>query len=822
MSDLRASLPTGGGGEISHSIAAAEAGAAHLSVETQLTAHTDIAAARQFFQPASGAGLATPTFTTGAEATAMATKAVTAGAGAGAEASVMTAAAKSLASVATAGAEAAAMGAHALTGVAGAAAGAAEISPMIQLIMRLPGLGGVAQSFFEWLGALFAAPGNLAEVFNPEMWAHLGGSIQASLSNLGSHGLSAEHFNVPLSMLPANAPFLQQLSMQAGHGLQDMHRISSLGANLNNNNFFSGSTNSLQNQFNISGGLDLKKPQFEFPQSGGANSLHLDGKLSGPQLSNNFNSSFLSGTQRLFSDQISQQNSLLAQSSTSGAGGNIVSNASTPAGNAGSSLNISSNNFATTQEVGSMPANYTASDGGIISGPSMSNTNIGYHLSDSAASTLDRAPALSPSGAVSDTLGGKELLASNDVPQGYQPMGGSYFKPQVGGAGDSPATAGDSGLTGLKAEPMSLVKKAPTIGHTPDRGAVDYIGHQSKGAIHAQSAPSPSANQGPNHSAGTPSHTQPAMDQISHRGHHAGTDGKQIASKISGEHLAKPEAQAEIAKPHAEAHAEHHAAKAAHAHRPAASPARPQQVERVSAQAEQQAQAPEQQSSTEQTAMAEPGSDKLSNYTVQRGDNLWDIARKQLGDGSRWSEIYKMNSDVIGSNPDLIHTGLDLKLPGSDATPIAEAGHYTVTPGDNLWDIAKDKLGDGSRWGEIYDANKAIIGENPRMIFSGQDLEIPGAQQAISQAAPAPANVAMAPQVDPSAMAPQAMANPAQQSYFAPSQSAAAPQSNLSGPGAAAAATLDPTQVPAEQQIGPVSPSLAPDLSFLYNNGKSN
>jgi hypothetical protein len=45
------------------------------------------------------------------------------------------------------------------------------------------------------------------------------------------------------------------------------------------------------------------------------------------------------------------------------------------------------------------------------------------------------------------------------------------------------------------------------------------------------------------------------------------------------------------------------------------------------------------------------------------------------------------------------------------------------------------------------------------------------------------------------------------------------PQQNLAGPGAAAAATLDASQMPVES--GPVSASLAPDLSFLYNNGKS-
>lgn len=49
-------------------------------------------------------------------------------------------------------------------------------------------------------------------------------------------------------------------------------------------------------------------------------------------------------------------------------------------------------------------------------------------------------------------------------------------------------------------------------------------------------------------------------------------------------------------------------------------------------------------------------------YTVQGGDSLWKIAKKTLGDGSRWSEIYNLNTDKIG-NPDLIYPGQVLTLP---------------------------------------------------------------------------------------------------------------------------------------------------------------
>jgi len=49
---------------------------------------------------------------------------------------------------------------------------------------------------------------------------------------------------------------------------------------------------------------------------------------------------------------------------------------------------------------------------------------------------------------------------------------------------------------------------------------------------------------------------------------------------------------------------------------------------------------------------------------------------------------------------------------------------YTVRPGDSLWAIAKLKLGDGSKWRALYEANKSIIGPDPNKIFPGQVLRI--------------------------------------------------------------------------------------------------
>ena len=62
----------------------------------------------------------------------------------------------------------------------------------------------------------------------------------------------------------------------------------------------------------------------------------------------------------------------------------------------------------------------------------------------------------------------------------------------------------------------------------------------------------------------------------------------------------------------------------------------------------------------------------VRTYTVQPGDSLWQIAQTQLGDGSRWKEIYDLN----GLSSAVIHPGQVLRLPGTaepEAPSAAEA-----------------------------------------------------------------------------------------------------------------------------------------------------
>jgi len=53
----------------------------------------------------------------------------------------------------------------------------------------------------------------------------------------------------------------------------------------------------------------------------------------------------------------------------------------------------------------------------------------------------------------------------------------------------------------------------------------------------------------------------------------------------------------------------------------------------------------------------------VSEYTVVKGDNLWEIAVAIYGDGYQWVKIYEANYEKIGSNPGLIFAGTTLLLP---------------------------------------------------------------------------------------------------------------------------------------------------------------
>ena len=117
---------------------------------------------------------------------------------------------------------------------------------------------------------------------------------------------------------------------------------------------------------------------------------------------------------------------------------------------------------------------------------------------------------------------------------------------------------------------------------------------------------------------------------------------------------------------------------------------------------------------------APPAVSDSNVLTVQPGDSLWKLAVQHLGNGLRWQEFLAVNPAI--QNPNHIEAGSQLVLPSSiSAHPTATK--YTVQKGDTLWTIAQSHLGHATSWSCIAQANPAIVDAN--FIREGQVLLLP-------------------------------------------------------------------------------------------------
>ncbi|ABX02885.1 LysM peptidoglycan-binding domain-containing protein [Herpetosiphon sp.] len=110
-------------------------------------------------------------------------------------------------------------------------------------------------------------------------------------------------------------------------------------------------------------------------------------------------------------------------------------------------------------------------------------------------------------------------------------------------------------------------------------------------------------------------------------------------------------------------------------------------------------------------------------YTVQGGDTLGKISARFYGDAAQWRRIYEANRAIIGNNPDVISVGQEFVIPDA-STPLPVQRTYTVRSGDTMRAIAQRFYGDEMQWKRIYQANRDRI-PNPDVIHVGQEFIIP-------------------------------------------------------------------------------------------------
>lgn len=68
---------------------------------------------------------------------------------------------------------------------------------------------------------------------------------------------------------------------------------------------------------------------------------------------------------------------------------------------------------------------------------------------------------------------------------------------------------------------------------------------------------------------------------------------------------------------------------------------------------------------TQTTVAPKPaGHKRQTTFRVRHGESLWRIARRKLGSGHKWRELYEANKDRIGGDPDFVRAGTRLVIPG--------------------------------------------------------------------------------------------------------------------------------------------------------------
>lgn len=96
-------------------------------------------------------------------------------------------------------------------------------------------------------------------------------------------------------------------------------------------------------------------------------------------------------------------------------------------------------------------------------------------------------------------------------------------------------------------------------------------------------------------------------------------------------------------------------------------------------------------------------------HVVASGDELMRISHKYYGTHQRYRDIQRANPDLDPNNlivgQKLVIPPLDDVIPAADHGRLTAGNAYIVKSGDNYWSIARDQLGDASRYRELAELN---------------------------------------------------------------------------------------------------------------------
>ncbi|MCH2161325.1 MAG: LysM peptidoglycan-binding domain-containing protein [Phycisphaerales bacterium] len=124
------------------------------------------------------------------------------------------------------------------------------------------------------------------------------------------------------------------------------------------------------------------------------------------------------------------------------------------------------------------------------------------------------------------------------------------------------------------------------------------------------------------------------------------------------------------------------------------------------------------------TVQGTPAGD-FGSWTIAEGDTFTSIAEAWFGDPNKWTLIAKANPLV---DPGRMTIGQVIKLPPKETlrtVDVKRNGEHVVESGETLSEIALAYYGKARFWREIYDANRAMIGDDPAELIVGMRLVMP-------------------------------------------------------------------------------------------------
>lgn len=130
----------------------------------------------------------------------------------------------------------------------------------------------------------------------------------------------------------------------------------------------------------------------------------------------------------------------------------------------------------------------------------------------------------------------------------------------------------------------------------------------------------------------------------------------------------------------------------------------------------------------------------VETHRTQPGDTLASLARQYYGDEKYTRFLTESNPHI--TDPNRLGVGALIKLPPAPprvvpskrtversvaATTARSSSQrsYTVRSGDSFYGIARDELGDATRWKELLKLNGALVDGDPKKLQVGQVIALP-------------------------------------------------------------------------------------------------